>query len=381
VRLAFLLYKYFPYGGMQRDFRRFVEEVQRRGHHCRVYYISWQGEQIANAELRQVPARAASNHRRNERFLEWVRGDLAREPVDGVIGFNKMPGLDIYYAADSCYLDKALNERGRLYRRGGRFRHFAAYEEAVFGTSSHTEILLISDTERVKFERHYQTPAARMHMLPPGIALDRCAGDDAPQRRRAARAGLGLEAEDHALLFVGSGFIKKGLDRAIRALANAGAEQPHARLRLFVVGQDKERRFRRLARKLGVADKVTFLGPRDDIPELLLGADVLIHPALDEAAGIVLLEALVAGLAVICTDVCGYAHHIVAGRCGLVLRSPFRQGDLDTAVLRTLDGVYRAQCRHSALQYARLTDLFSMHTTGARLIEDIIARKLERDDG
>jgi len=69
VRLAFLLYKYFPYGGMQRDFRRFVEEVQARGHHCRIYYIDWQGDKIPAAEHRKVPVSAASNHRRNERFL------------------------------------------------------------------------------------------------------------------------------------------------------------------------------------------------------------------------------------------------------------------------------------------------------------------------
>ena len=139
MRLAFLLYKYFPYGGMQRDFRRFVEEVQRRGHHCRLYYISWQGDGIPGAELRHVPVRAATNYRRNERFLDWVQRDLAADPVDGIIGFNKMPGLDVYYAADSCYLHKALNERGRLYRRGHRFRHFAAYEEAIRREYAHVE--------------------------------------------------------------------------------------------------------------------------------------------------------------------------------------------------------------------------------------------------
>ena len=53
MQLAFLLYKYFPYGGMQRDFRRFVEESQKRGHACRVYYISWQGEELADADLRR----------------------------------------------------------------------------------------------------------------------------------------------------------------------------------------------------------------------------------------------------------------------------------------------------------------------------------------
>ena len=375
MRLAFLLYKYFPYGGMQRDFRRFVEEVQKRGHHCRVYYISWQGEEIPDAELRRVPVRARSNHRRNELFSSWVDKDLAADPVDGVIGFNKMPGLDIYYAADSCYLDKAIKERGALYRRGGRFRHFAAYEKAVFGRESETEILLISATEQAKFEHHYKTQAERMHMLPPGISRDRCAGPDAQQRRKEKRESLEVVHGEQVLLFVGSGFIKKGLDRAIRALANAREQQPHHRIRLLIVGQDRERRFRRLAKKLGVLELVHFLGGRDDVADLLLAADALVHPALDEAAGIVLLEALVAGLPVICTDVCGYAHHVADAKAGMVLRSPFLQEDLNAAVLRSLDGVYRSQCRETGLTYARLTDLYSMHSTGAALIESLIAAK------
>jgi len=381
MRLAFLLYKYFPYGGMQRDFRRFVEEVQKLGHHCRVYYISWQGDEPPGVDLRQVPARALSNHRRNELYLEWVRKDLEADPVDGVIGFNKMPGLDVYYAADSCYLDKALEERGALYRRGGRFRHFSAYEKAVFGNDSETEILLISDTERTKFESHYKTPDDRMHMLPPGISPDRRRPDDAVNRRRAKRAELGMDQGEFIMLFVGSGYIKKGLDRAIRTLARICAEQPSETPRLLVVGQDKQRRFQRLAKKLEIEDSIRFLGGRDDVPDLLLAADVLVHPALDEAAGIVLLEALVAGLPVVVTDVCGYAHHVRASRGGLVLPSPFDQDQLDRAVMRMLDGVYRADCRESSLLYAHLTDLYSMHETGAKLIEGFISRKLERSGG
>jgi UDP-glucose:(heptosyl)LPS alpha-1,3-glucosyltransferase len=381
MRLAFLLYKYFPYGGMQRDFRRFVEETLKRGHQCRIYYISWQGDELPDVEIRRVPVSAMSNHRRNSLFLKWVQSDMAADPVDGVIGFNKMPGLDVYYAADSCYLDKALNERGWFYRQGARFRHFADYESAVFAPGSETRILLISDTERVKFEHHYHTPSDRMHMLPPGISRDRCAPEDAAERRRAIRLSLDVDSGEHLLLFVGSGFIKKGLDRAIQAVANIRQSQPNVRLRLLVVGQDKKRRFQKLAKRLKVGGTIQFLGGRDDVPELLLGADTLVHPALDEAAGIVLLEALVAGLPVVVTDVCGYAHHIVAARAGLVLRSPFQQVDLDDAIMRTLDGVYRARCRESALRYAQLTDLYSMHSTGAKLIEQFVEQKLENSDG
>lgn len=381
MQLAFLLYKYFPFGGMQRDFRRFVEEVQARGHHCRIYYISWQGDPLEGADLRRVPASATSNHRRDERFLSWVQADLSKDPVDGVIGFNKMPGLDVYYAADPCYLEKARTERGWLYRRSARYRHFAAWELAVFGADSDTEILLISDTERLKFEQHYHTRPGRMHMLPPGVSRDRRASEDAPERRRAMRQSFGFEAQELVLLFVGSGFVTKGLDRAIQTVAKVREVQPNVQLRLLVVGQDKPGRFRRLSKRLGVADRVNFLGGRDDIPDLLLGADLLIHPARTEAAGIVLLEAVAAGLPVVVTDVCGYAHHVKAARAGFILPAPFSQDQLEQAVMRMIDGVFRADCRQSALLYARLTDLYSMHALGAELMLELIRRKRARTDG
>ncbi len=381
MTLAFLLYKYFPYGGMQRDFRRFVEECQHRGHQCRIYYHSWQGEPLPGADLRAVPVSALSNHRRNERYLHWVQSDLAADPVDGVIGFNKMPGLDVYYAADSCYLDGALQNRGWWYRQGSRFRHFAAAEKAVFAPGGDTEILLISDTEREKFERQYHTEPGRLHMLPPGISQDRRAGPDAGARRIAIRRSLGLAENTHVLLFVGSGFRKKGLDRAIRAVASVTQEAYGQDVRLLVAGQDRENRFRRLAKKLQIADQVEFLGGRDDVPDLLLGADALIHPATDEAAGIVLLEALVSGLPVLVTDVCGYAHHIAAADCGVVLDSPFQQSDLNAAVLRSLDPEFLAACKTRALAYADSEDLYSMHAAGAALIEQFIQTKKGRPGG
>lgn len=374
MRLAFLLYKYFPYGGMQRDFRRFVQELQQRGHDCRVYCISWQGELPHEIELRRVPVSGASNIRRYERFHAWVQADLRAEPVDGVIGFNRMPGLDIYYAADPCYIDKALRERSWLYRLGPRFRHFARCEQAVFGADSNTEILLIAESQRCQFEQHYQTPATRMHLLPAGVSPDRRAPADARDRRQQTREQLGLLPQDHVLLLAGSGFVTKGLDRALRAVATLQGKTGERSLRLLVVGQDKEDRFRRLARQLGIADRVSFLGGRDDMPALLLAADVLIHPARSEAAGIILLEAVVAGLPVIVTAVCGYAHHIAAAGAGIVLADPFAQAELDRAVASTLEQDKLAQWQQGALAYAQAHDLYSMHSSGADLIEKIVAR-------
>ena len=375
MHLAFLLYKYFPYGGLQRDFARFVVLLQQRGHHCRVYCTCWQGEQLPGVELRLAPGFTGSNVRRNQHFLEWAQAELAAAPVDGVIGFNKMPGLDVYYAADPCFLDKALWGRGLFYRLGWRFRHFAAWERAVFDPAASTEILLISASEQRKFERHYHTPPARMHLLPPGVAPDRRRPPDAVSRRAGARHQLGLTHDVHTLLLVGSGFITKGLDRAIRGLAYLRTTYPTRRFRLLVAGQDGAGRFSLLARRQQVQQEVTFLGGREDIADLMLAADVLVHPARSEAAGIVLLEALVAGLPVVVTGVCGYADHIEAAGAGLVLPEPFSQADLDAALACMLDGGFREQCRNQGLDYAAGEDLYSLHCVGVELIEQVIRRK------
>lgn len=375
MRLAFALFKYFPYGGLQRDFARIACELQRRGHQCRVYCLSWQGEELPGVELRRVPVSALTNIGRSERFLAGLRADLASDPVDALIGFNRMPGLDIYFAADPCFLAKVERGRPWWYRLTPRYRHFSRWERAVFDPAGQTEILLISASEQRQFERYYRTPAARMHLLPPGVSPACRAPPDAAARRVQIRERMGLHESEHILLMVGSGFITKGVDRAISALARIRRHHPRREIRLLVAGQDRSGRLRWLAAREKVADRVSFLGGRDDVPELLLAADVLVHPARSEAAGIVLLEALVAGLPVVVTEVCGYAGHIRAAQAGIVLAEPFRPEALDSALERSLNGSFRARCRQNALVYASREDLYSLHTTAADLIEEFGRRQ------
>ena len=74
---------------------RIALECQRRGHTIRVYAMIWEGEVPDGFEVLIAPVKALFNHTRNERFTAWVEADLAKRPVDRVIGFNKMPGLDV----------------------------------------------------------------------------------------------------------------------------------------------------------------------------------------------------------------------------------------------------------------------------------------------
>jgi UDP-glucose:(heptosyl)LPS alpha-1,3-glucosyltransferase len=368
VQLAFTLFKYFPYGGLQRDFLRIALACQARGHAIRVYTLEWQGDVPADFEVVFVPVTALTNHRRYEKFVEWVQFDLAQRPVARVVGFNKMPGLDVYYSADPCYEDKARTLRNPFYRLSGRYRHFAAFERAVFGTGSQTEILLISSLQQPLFVKHYGTSAGRFHLLPPGIAPDRRAPANAPEIRRDFRNEFRLSEDDLLLVQIGSGFKTKGLDRSLKALASLPSALK-ARTRLIAIGQDDQRPFERQIRVLGLEKQVSILKGRDDIPRFLLGADLLIHPAYSETAGMVLLEAVVAGLPVLTTAACGYAHYIEDADAGRVVSLPFEQDDLNRTLAAMLaDTAGRRQWSANGLDFAKRADIYNLPERAADVI-------------
>ncbi len=367
--VAFALFKVFPYGGLQRDFLRVATECARRGMRIRVYTLSWEGPVPDGIDVVIVPVNAVTNHVRYRRFADWVIADQRLRPVDCLVGFNKMPGLDVYYAADSCYEEKAQQLRSPTYRLTGRYRLFSRFEHAVFDPDSGVEVLLIAGQQKDIFQKFYHTPDDRLHILPPGIAEDRRRGSDSPRLRCEFRREFGIRDHEILLLLIGSGFITKGLDRALVAMA-ALPETLQERVRFFVIGQDNPRQFLRLAEELRIEDRLTIFAGRDDVPRFLQGADIMVHPAYMESGGIVLIEALVAGLPVIATDVCGFAHYVEESGGGVLIGSPFSQEMLNGELERLVsDDGFRLQCAEKGAAFGRTADVYRMAERAADLIE------------
>lgn len=374
MTLAFLIYTYFPYGGQQRDFLRVVNEWLAQGNKITVYTMEWTGERPEGLEIIIVPVRAWRSHKRYQQFTAAVSELLRERPVDGVVGFNKMPGLDVYYAADPCFVERAVNERGFYYRYTARYRHFAAYEKAVFGEGSKTQVLLLSPLQRSQFAKHYPGCLSRLHDVPPGIARDRMHPENAAEIRAQLREEFGFGDQHHVIVQIGSGFVIKGLDRSLRAIASL-PEQLRSTVRFLIVGQDKPGRFLRLAKRLDITENCIFLGGRDDVPRFLTGADLLLHPAYSESAGYVLLEATIAGLPVLTTDTCGYAFHIAKAGSGQVCPSPFSQDDLDRRLADMLTSNERSDWSRNGIHYGQTHDLYSMPERAASIIATLVADK------
>src|SRR5579883_1582990 len=116
MKLAFCLFNYFPYGGLQRDFLRIARTCHERGHEVHVYTMRWDGEPEPDLHVHLIDVSGWQNHTRSRRFAELVKYHLDEAKHDVVIGFNKMPHLDIYYAADVCYQARIREKRGWLHR-------------------------------------------------------------------------------------------------------------------------------------------------------------------------------------------------------------------------------------------------------------------------
>ena len=352
MKLAFCLFKYFPFGGLQRDFLHIATACRDRGHEIHVFTMKWEGEMPQDFCLSLISAGGLTNHARCRNFSKKVCACLTKGRFDFTVGFNKMHCLDAYYAADPCYKAAMEERKNILYRTGPRYRTYAELEKAVFERASQTHILLIAPQEKAKFIAQYGTPDERFHNLPPGITGDRRLPHNAEEIRTAVRNEFGVAGDEFMLLMVGSGFTTKGLDRSLAAIAGL-PEKLRNKTKLFVIGKGKTKSFEKQARELAISERLTFLGGRDDVPRLMVGADLLLHPARSENTGTVLIEAMALGLPVLATDICGYAFHVRDAGAGLLVPSPFRQEVFNELLHQMIVSPERAIWKRNSIEYVK----------------------------
>lgn len=379
MKIAFALFRYFPFGGLQKDMLHIARACQEHGCDVSIFCREWQGERPDNLDIHILPVTARSNHGKNRQFIAAFRQQCQQARFDCIVGFNKMPGLDVYYAADTCFKAKLEQERPAFYRFLPRYRAFIDEERAVFAPEAKTRVLCIAERSMVEYQACHGTPRERFTLLPPGISRDRQRPADSAQRREQLRRQLGCSASDNILLFIGSGFRTKGLDRAIRALA-ALPEATRQQTRFWIVGEDRAAPFEQLATRLGIRQQLHFLGGRSDVPDFLVAADLLIHPAYRENTGTVLLEAAIAGLPVLTTSVCGYAHYIEEFDCGLVLNEPYEQAALDHALLLAMDAGKRLAWQQNGLRLAAQDEIYTLAEKAADAICATGANHAEQGD-
>jgi UDP-glucose:(heptosyl)LPS alpha-1,3-glucosyltransferase len=366
MRIAFAIMKLFPGGGLQRDCVAVARRCQQRGHDVVIFTSSKECGFADDIAIVELPVRRRANHRMLEEFASAFAFAAGTQQFDLCAGFDRMPGLDVLYCADPSIL-------GRLRRQPFRFlipryRSYLALERGVFGPSRRTRVLLLSDRQRGEYQAAWGTPSQRLSLLPPTICIARrhpeCRHNGV---RDAMRAALGFAAADLVWLAISVQPHTKGFDRVLSALC----EFPQARLMIAGLAETSSRAATALAsrvRRLGLAHRVAFLGHREDIPDVMAAADLLVHPARRDTTGTVILEAIVNGLPVVTAAVCGYAGHVTAAGAGAVIAQPFRMKALVAALRTAEDAAVRSRWSAAAEHYGAQPFLYEGRARAADII-------------
>jgi UDP-glucose:(heptosyl)LPS alpha-1,3-glucosyltransferase len=237
---------------------------------------------------------------------------VRRRAWDAVQSHERTLSQDVYRAGEGCHRAYLAAMGARVRRRPAYHRLLLSLERRVFARTP--EIVAISRRGAEEIRHLYGVPAERLSVIYNGVDLARYHPDTRPQYRGSAREEAGVAAGAWVVLFVGSGFERKGLATALEALARL--DDPRARL--LVVGKGDARPYRRLAVELGIAERVTWLGPRPDVERWYAAADALVLPTRYEPFGNVHLEALASGLPVVTTTRAGGAEALTPA-CGVVV--------------------------------------------------------------
>jgi UDP-glucose:(heptosyl)LPS alpha-1,3-glucosyltransferase len=332
MKIGVVRQRYIASGGAERYLDTLVQHLAAAGHEIHIFARQWESPSAVGIQFHRVPMVPVTSFLRAVTFATSCQRLLDRSACDLVFSFERTLKQDLYRAGDGCHREWLRQRRrfeGSVKTATLKLNplHLAllALEKRTF-SPRHTG-WIIANSKRGKDEivRHYQFPAEKISVIYNGVDCSRFQPALAPVPDAPLR-----------LLFVGTGFERKGLRFCIQLLPRLPFEAT-----LQIVGKGDTQPYQKLARSLGVASKIQFLGYNLDTAQVYPTAHLLLHPAIYEPFANVCLEAFACGLPVITSRINGVAELIQQGRNGAVVEDPSDLEALSTAVQKFADPARR----------------------------------------
>lgn len=344
----------------------YIADLARRlvadGHEVHLYACRWDAAALP-AELHYHPLTVPSGPRflRPWRFGRACARALGGADHDVSLGFDKTWGQDVLYpqgglhAASAAHnLRKHSSPLARGLARAAKaldVAHwsFTLLERKQYLGARRPLVVVNSEMVRDHFGRYLGVPPQAVRVVRSSIDPGRFAEHDRPKRRVAGRERWGLCPRETVALFAAMNYHLKGLEPLLHAVRLLPAGVP---FRLLVLGDPKAGAYERLARRLGVARRVSFGGYCADMRNGYFAADFLVHPTFYDPCSLVVLEALACGLPVVTTRYNGASELLRPPHEGYVVADPHDHGRLAWAMAQLLDPARRAACAQAARRTA-----------------------------
>jgi len=203
-KFILIIFKYFPYGGAQRDLLQLAKKLCKKNS-IEIVCMDWEGSRPKekNISIKIMESNCFFNYRRYIEFKNKVLQYSKKNTNVISISFSKISGFDFYYAADSCFASKNKNFLKNL---SPRYQFFHKEEFQIFNPASQTKILSISTKENEIYKSIYKTPDSKFIFIPPYIDknffLD--------SHSKSTSINKYFNKNKKLLIFIGSGFKTKG---------------------------------------------------------------------------------------------------------------------------------------------------------------------------
>ncbi len=237
------------------------------------------------------------------------------------------------------------------------------------------KFIAVSNLTRDIFLREYPMDPQKVAVIHPGVHLSDYAGYDREVIRVQIRKEYGIPIDEMVLVFASMNFEIKGLDAIVNALAKLKSQGCH--FSLLVAGKGDVRKYSRMAQKAGIAKNIIFTGQleKENLIRHYLAGDMYIMLSEFDTFGMVVLEAMAAGLPVIISANVGAKDLIRQGVNGFVIENPSDGDDIAAKIKLIMDKNTRADMSRAAMTTAAQNTWDSAAAKYSQLYTDVLAAR------
>lgn len=356
-------------GGAESYLARLASGVVEKGHSVRLYTSEWPPDEWRFGEITRLEGKSAVAFANEIEKMEARAGRGGSGPASHcnvLMSLERIWRCDVYRAGDGvhrAWLERRI-KMGNLFQRFGHLlnrKHAATLEleKSLFAAKGAGRVIANSRMVRDEIVHFYGYPREKIDLVYNGVPT--AAFQIGEESRMKMRERLGLKDEECAVLFAGTGWERKGLRFAIKAIE--GTE-----MRLFVAGRGDKQKYRDA--------QVQFLDVVEDMPALYGAVDVFLLPTIYDPFSNACLEALASGLPVVTTRANGLAEIIKSNVHGTILEDPRDINAIRNALQFWSNDTQRKQAR---IENRVLARQFDISANVDRTLEILMQKELNRE--
>ncbi len=328
MHLGIVRLKYTPFGGAERIIQRLVSSLSADSgvRKITIFSSDWQDNQVSkesrgvDVDVVKIESSGIGRFWRQTQFLKNTRKAILQRPTINILqSHERFIGSDIFRTGDgvhAAWLDRLALKRNWLSAKlisSDPFHRLICANEKRLATDPKTIFVANSPLSKREVQSYLRVPGSRIRLIPNGIDVSHWRSVPRDENSKiVARHRFGLNPERPCVIFVGSGFERKGLRELIKAVVLLKDIQ------LLVVGRDRDtKQYQEMASRLAPG-RIKFAGGINNVETALAPADIFCLPSLYDSFSNASLEALAVGLPVVVTEDTGITDYIKTSGGGLI---------------------------------------------------------------